>query len=322
MSVNGLPSLWNNKYQQYFELLNVKTFNSKPVPTILGSVFQSIFPLLLSYQVNLEFVKTGQPLTVHAARPILTRSRRPFTYWRVSYLSEIQPCIFVLFPNKMSITSWWWWLWEASSLSNWKYKKAAALALFSPKTVSWKIKQKNPYQPQDSLDICHLLFNHVVHKLIVTYTEIISAVSWLLIYNHWHQKWESYGPHSTWLLTALSPNVPLRELISPSIPSIPASYWSPVVMRKSCSIVWGGNAKPLNTAQIIDSLLLCPSTLDSTTSMYSKHKCPRISTVIYLSTLQSVTVSWAAGKHHTSVPTKSFSFSLCAIPTLPPWLCS
>lgn len=205
---------------------------------------------------------------MHAGRPILTRSRRSFTYGRVSYLSEIQPCIFVLFSNKMSITSWWWWLWEASSLSNWKYKKAPALALFSPNTVSWKIKQKNPYQLQDSLNICHLLFNHVGHKLIVAYTEIISADSWLLIYNHWHQKWESYGPQSTCLLPALSPNVPLRESLSPSVPSIPASYWSPAVMRKSCSIMWGGNAKLLNTAQIIDSLLLCSNTLHSTTSMY------------------------------------------------------
>lgn len=163
----------------------------------------------------------------------------------------------------MSAHSWQSWLWKVSSLSNCKYKNIAALLFSSPNIHSTqntilnheKIKQKSPYQPQGSLDNCHLLFNHVSHKLIVTYTEINSAVSWLLIYHHWHQKRKSCGPHNSCLHTPLSPNVPHRELISPSVPLIPASYWSPAVMRKSCSMMWGGNVKALHIPQITDSLL-------------------------------------------------------------------
>lgn len=192
--------------------------------------------------------KTGQPLIVYAARPILTRSKRFFTYWKVNYLSEIQVYVFVLTFFKQQ--HYLLMIWEVSSLSQVESTKKQLLAIVqSPvhstqKTILYheKIKQKSPYQPQNLLDICHLLFNHVDHKLIVTYTEISSAISWLLIYHHWHQKRNSYGPHNSCLHTPLSPNVPHGELTGLSVPSIPAFYWSPAVIRKSCSIVWVRNA--------------------------------------------------------------------------------
>lgn len=267
MSVNGLLSLWINKYQQYSELLNLKTLNSKPVHTILGSIFQSCFPtstLIPSKPIVRD--KTGQHLTVCATRPILTKSRRFFTYWRVNYLSEIQMYVFVLTFFKQQR-----YLLMIVALGGFlslklRVQKSSCFAIIQSPIYSTqntilyheKIKQKSPYQPQDSLDICHLLFNHVGHKLIVTYTEISSAVSWLRIYHYWHQKRKSYGPHNSCLHTPLTPNAPHKELMGPSVPSIPASYWSPAVIRKSCSILWLGNAKPLTTPWITDSLLLCP----------------------------------------------------------------